>query len=118
MVTIEAKDLRLALKALAPVLDRIASDPKDWRAMVPREHLARGVEAADKELTGAMGDDWLAVAAARLLLALQCREFQRGVNKGAALEAPATDQAKRTRSNDLVVNNPDKIILRHSVDRR
>jgi len=74
---IDATDLRLALRAVAPVLDRIADDPRDWRQMTPRDHLALGVECADKELTGALGGDHLAEAAARLLMALQRREHDK-----------------------------------------
>jgi hypothetical protein len=35
----------------------MATEPKDWRQMSPREHLALALEAADKAMTGTHSGD-------------------------------------------------------------
>ena len=57
--------------------------------MTPSDHLLRAVEACDRELTGALGDDWLVIACARLLFALQRRERQQA-------EAPTPEPQERS----------------------
>jgi hypothetical protein len=72
-----ASILRAALKCVAHVLAEVADAPRDWRELSVRQHLQLALESIDKEIVGAAGGDHLSIAAARLLYALQCREFQR-----------------------------------------
>jgi hypothetical protein len=72
-MAIDARDLRLALRCVAHVLDGVVGG-RDWRDLSVRDHLALALQAGDRALTNAHGGDHLAEAAARLLLALEGRE--------------------------------------------
>jgi len=70
----DAHDLRRALRLVAHELN---GAPHDWQSISSREHLELALKAADKALVNAHGGDHLAEAAARLLQAIQRREYER-----------------------------------------
>jgi hypothetical protein len=74
---IDGAILRAGLKVLAHALNRIAAEPQSWQKMTERAHLELALKAGDRALVNALGGDHLAEAAAHMLLALQCREFER-----------------------------------------
>jgi hypothetical protein len=76
----DASEVRSALRIVARVLDdgevkHPPGSPTYWLAISMRQHSARALVHLDKFMVGAQtGEDHLAHAAARLLLALEQRE--------------------------------------------
>jgi hypothetical protein len=73
----DARDLRLALRVAARILDagevtHPTTAPNHWSRAPVREHAVKALEHLDRHLVGAStGEDDLALALARLLLAVE-----------------------------------------------
>ncbi len=72
---VAASDLRRALRSVA---HRVKQLPSDWDRTPAREYLQTALEAGERSLLQPEGSaDFLALAALRILLALELQERQR-----------------------------------------